>query len=349
MSEIAGAEERRLAIENAVSSAFSKCQNRFLGMREMQNLIATVLPDHVQVRFWYKALREFVGDKPRDGILLSQDFPKYDLLIDELLIGLNEKINESDDLTRIMAMNWEKQLYHHYDDWNPKIFVKPFLEHNGILTQISGVMGSGKTDFALTLAQYLLHRGYTIITNIPCKHAILVKRGVIEPPAKVYHKRFYRTVRMNDLLWFSIQCIRENRSIVILWDEVSQFYARQQAATRSNIDTSKFLRLIRKFNLSIIFIEQLEGGLSTVATTMLAATYHKTRLKKLHYISRFLERNYNHYMESVPRTEIKFDTMGIGQFKMDVDFAGMFDSIDIDDGATIDNIERYLVGKRVNG
>lgn len=343
MSEIPGTDEKRLAIENAVSSAFAKCQNRFLGLREMKNLLATVLPDHVQVRYWYGELREFKKNNSMKDILLSQEFPKYELMIDELMIGINEKINESDDLTRIMAMNWEQQLYHHYDDWNEKIYIKPFLEHMGILTQVSGVMGKGKSDYALTLGQYLLKKGFTIITNIPCKHAILVRRGEIIPPKKIYHKNFYQTVRMSDLLWFSIQCIREDRSIVILWDEVSQFYARQQAATRSNIDTSKFLRLIRKFNLSIIFIEQLEGGLSTIATTMLAATYHKTRLKKLHYTSRFLERNYNHYMESVPRTEIKFETMGIGQFSMDVDFAAMFESIDIDDGATIDAIESYLV------
>lgn len=342
MSDFDGSDERRLAVENATASAFAKIDNDFISWNDLKNLIVTVFPDHASVRVWFKSFKDWIL---KNDDKLPMEYPKFEDIRDELRIALNDRINQSDDLTRISAMNYANRLWHQFDDFNPKIFLKPMLNQNGIMYHIWGVPGSGKTDMGFTLIDFALKQDFVVICNMFSFRATLVRFGKSIKTDRKIIPNFYRTVRMSDMIY---KCIIEiengNKNILVGWDEVSTFMHKQDAPTKSNIDLTRFLRLIRKFNVNIIFMEQIDEGLAATANEMLAAKLHKLSRKKVHYMTRFLDRNYNEYLESVPKTEISFKTGDFAGFINDVDFKDMFDTIAIEDeGDKLDEIKKYIL------
>jgi DNA-binding phage protein len=345
MPEIDGDSERRLAVENATASAFASIDNDFISWHNLKNLMTTVFPDQSHLRVWlshFKIWKNVRGNESR----LPMEYPKFEDIRDELRMALNDRINKSDDLTRISAMNYANRLWHQFDDFNPKIFIKPMAQQNGIMYHIWGVPGSGKTAFGFTIIDIALKENYYVICNMFSLQATLIRFGEeIKTDRKRIIPNFFRTVRMSDLIYKCILIIESgNRNIVVGWDEVSTFMHRQDAPTKSNIDISRFLRLIRKFNINIIFLEQIDEGLAATANEMLGAKIHKISRKKIHYMTRFLERNYNEFLESVPDSPISFKTGDFAGFINDVDFKDMFEKIAIEDeGDKLQEIKKYIV------
>jgi hypothetical protein len=336
-----GINEHRLAVENALASAFADVDNDFIGWSSLKNLMSTVFPDHAELRWWYNTFREFQGNGGDNSLPFHA--PWFEKLRDELRIMLNHRVNMSDDLTRISAMNWKKRLWQQYGDFNTKVFMKPMLRHNGIMYHIWGVPGSGKTDFALLQVETALEMGFTVITNIYSLDAQLIRFGKDVPSKRETRPNFYRTVRMSDLLYKMVLETKQKHDIIIVWDEISAWMHKQNAASKFNIDFSRLIRLIRKFNGNIFFLEQIDEGLSSVANEMLAVKFHKESQKKVHYTTRFEERNYNLYLESVPRTSLHFKTSDFAGFVNDIDFKEMFSEIAFEDqGDKLMEIQMYL-------
>lgn len=336
-----GINEHRLAVENALASAFADVDNDFIGWSSLKNLMSTVFPDHAELRWWFKTFRDFQGNGNQNSLPFHA--PWFEKLRDELRIMLNHRVNMSDDLTRISAMNWKKRLWQQYGDFNTKVFMKPMLRHNGIMYHIWGVPGSGKTDFALLQVEIALEMGFTVITNIDSLDARLIRFGREVPSKREPKKNFYKTVRMSDLLYKLVLETKLKHDVVIAWDEISAWMHKQDAASKSNIDFSRLIRLIRKFNANIFFLEQIDEGLSSVTNEMLAAKFHKESQKKVHYITRFEERNYNLYLESVPKTKLHFKTGDFAGFVNDIDFKHMFHKIAFQDqGDKLTEIQKYL-------
>jgi len=339
MSEVEGIDERRLAVENALASAFSDIENDFIAPSQLKNLMTTIFHDHAHLRVWMKKLNGYLANGGSNSLLSA--WPDFERLRDELRIGLNARVNMSDDLTRIAAMNWKQKLYHQFDDFNPAIFIKPFMKHNGIMYHVWGLPGSGKTDAALSIVEILLKRDYVVITNIKSADASLVRFGNVVKKGPM--EGLYRTVRLTDMLLFCISMRREGRSVVMVWDEISTFFHRQDATTRASVDLTRLLKLVRKFNANVIFIEQIDEGLVTVAEKMLAAKIWKLSQKRLRYSTRWEDRNYNEYLESVPRTKIQFESGDFAGFRVDVELKDMFDAIALEDeGDKLTEIENYL-------
>lgn len=332
-------EKRRLAVESAVSHAFSDIFNPFLPVSDLKKLMVTTFPDHIRVREWFNEISQWSKTNPGMPI---QRFPKYEHLQDELLVGISERVNLSDDLTRIAAMNWKKQLYFQWDDLNPQIFIKPFLKQNGVLMQVSGLLGTGKTDYAMKLTEILLENNLGVLTNLEVKEAIKVRftKEIIEEDSI---ENFYRASRMSDFLWQGIQLRKRGVNTVAVWDEVSQWMHRQESGKKESIDMSKFLRLIRKFKLNIVFLEQIDEKWLSIANELMCAKVEKESPKKLHYATKILEKNYNLWVESVPRTYLQFDTYDFAGFVNDINFSDMFTRIADVEGAQWDAIENYLL------
>ncbi len=332
-------ELRRLAVESALATTFRELRNPYLTWEALKELIVVSFPDHARVRSWLDEIRKFRNNGGQNTY--PSQFPKIELLRDETLVAVCERVNNTDPLTVIAAMNYATQIYFDFQDFNPDVFIKPFIAHNGILVQISGLMGSGKTDFGLLIAEFLLTGDYVVITNVKCKDANRIIRGQVIPGGI---PNLYLVNRMTDLLLQCIAMRRQNRNVVILWDETSLFMHRQSASTKENIGLSMFLRLIRKFSANAILIEQIEGGLATVADIMLVAKFQKLSKKRCQYSTITLEKNYNLFLENVPATRIKFDTLDFAGFRMDIDFKQMFEDIDVDAAEKIDAIEEYIRG-----
>jgi len=334
-----GRELRRLAVETALASTFKDLRNPYITWEDLKQLVVVSMPDHVRARWWFDEIRNY---RDGGGDLPPRTFPRIEMLQDELLVAVCERVNLTDPLTIIAAMNYNSQIYFNFNDFNPEIFIKPFQKHNGILVQASGLMGSGKTDFALRMAEILLDYKFVVITNIKCKEAHRVIRGQVIP-GKI--DNLYMVTRMTDLLLQCIEMRKQNRNVVIIFDETSIFYNRQSASTRENIAIGVFLRLIRKFSSSCVLIEQIDRGLSSIADNLLVGRYHKISKKKLHYSTSTLEKNYNLFLENTPPTRIKFDTLDFAGFNIDIDFKVMMEEIDIDSTSKVEEIENYVRNK----
>lgn len=334
---------KRLAVEDSISAAFRHIHNEFISWEHLDNLLVTTLPDHTKVRVWLSDIRQWRGNG--NGEKLPREFSHYGQLKDEILIGLNERINLCDPLTKIACINYESRMWRQFDDVNPKIFLKSILAYNGRLIHISGNPGSGKTDFAMLLADYALKENFIIITNIKTKDAILVRYGEeIRKEGVEYRSGLYKTIRMSDLLYQCIKHRKAGKNVVVIWDEVSTFYNRQEAQRGTNIDMGKFLRLIRKFNANILFLEQIDDNLAGIANAMLVSKFIKETRKRVHYMTLPGEGQYNEYLESVPKASIDFDTGDFAGFVNDVKFGEMFNIIAVEEEEKLDQIEEYLSG-----
>lgn len=337
--------KHRLAVQRAMVSAFSDVNNKFLDWATLKMRMTTIIPDPAVLESWFLEIREWKKDLESDSDLPIFKFPKYEFLKDDLLINLNAKLADCDSLTKIACMNWEDSAMHQWDDFNPDVFIKPLLQGNGRLISINGVMDSGKTDLSLTLAYYLLNKNFAVITNIDCERAILYKYGMEATDSKIINN-FYHCIFMSDLLWLAIKLMEDGKNIVMIFDESGIFYPKKGAMTKSNQEVEKFIRLIRKFNLNIIFIEQRENGLPPTAEEMLASEFQKLSQKRVHYTTRYLERNYNEWIESVPscRPMIEFKTKDVAGFRVDVNFTELFDRVVIEDNAVdkIKEIKEFL-------
>lgn len=235
----------------------------------------------------------------------------------------NERIISIGDIGRMAVFNELNIKYMHYYDFNTDSLIWPFLSINGgILAQISGVMGSGKTDYGCKLAEYLLRHGINIITNIQFIWKKEKDSGVVKYVKK--YNNLHVCTNMRDLLLKMAQLRMEKKRTVVLWDETSQFFSRRDPGKAGNIKLEKFLRLIRKLFSSIIFIEQIREGLPTVALEMRVAVYHKEGKKRLYYGTKKMVRTYNEYFKSVERTILPFKTFSIGAFSINIDIEKLF-------------------------
>ena len=335
-----GSEMRRLAVETALATTFKDVRNPYITWEDLKQLITVCMPDHVRASWWFDEIRKYRGGGEN---LSPSTFPDMEILQDEVLVAVCERVNYTDPLTVIAAMNYNSQTYFDFNDYHSKVFIKPFLKHNGILVQCTGLMGSGKTDFALRISEMLLDNGFIVITNIRCSEATKIVKGDIIPGTI---DNLYMVTRMTDLLLQLIEMRRDGKNVVIVFDETSIFYNRQSANTRENIAIGVFLRLIRKFAGSCIFIEQLEHGLASIANNLTVSRFHKISQKKLQYSTSTLESNYNLFLKNTPKTNIEFDTLDLAGFSLDINFKKMLERIDIDAESKMDDIKRYIENLR---
>jgi hypothetical protein len=331
---------KRLAVEDSIASAFRDIHNEFISWENLENLLVTVLPDHIKVRFWLGEFSKwkFNGNKTK----LPREFPQFNELRCEILTGLNERVNNCDPLTKIACINYADRLWRSFDDVNPKIFLKQFIEHNGRMAQISGNPGTGKTDLGMLLTGFALQEGFVVITNIKSSQATLIRMGELLVP-KNSIPNFYRTVRMSDFLYQCIQHRKAGRNVITVWDEVSTFYNRQEAIYKKNIDMGKFIRLIRKFNCNVFFIEQVDQQLSSLVNEMLVCKFQKETRKRLHFMTIAGDKQYNEYLDWVPKATMEFDTGDFAGFVNDIDFSDLFNKIAVEETEKLDEIEQYLM------
>jgi hypothetical protein len=243
---------------------------------------------------------------------------------DHMLIDFNARVNSISDIGRMAVFNDDDMLYSPFYDFNPQSLIYAFRKRKeGILATVSGTMGVGKTDFTLRVVEELLASkdpSFNVITNIPLKVTTLE-----EYAGHLFYRDTMRTLLR--ALCERVQGDTGHHSVVPL-DETSMFFSRREPAKKTNVLLEKFIRLIRKYNASLIFIDQQKDGLPSAALELRTVMYHKTDLKKVHYSSGLGSRNYNHYLSHVEQTSLGYYTKKIGSFQSNVDLAKLFDHID---------------------
>lgn len=323
--------EMGLMEATSVASFKKKIFKEFMNFRDAREILMLTSAHPDTVEDWLNRIRELeeVSDnageeipKP-DGKMRKRDFWDFrkakKIFIDEMIVDFNMRVNSINDLGRMAVFNDEELLYQPFYDFNPDSLIYAFhIQKEGIIASVSGVMGSGKTDFSLFLVELLLQSKtlFHIVTNIWLSENTLNENSDL----------FYKD-NMIDLLLQLCECAEMDGHTVVAMDETSLFFSRREPGKKSNIQFEKFLRLIRKYNCSIIFIEQVKDGLPGVALDLRTVVYHKTGKKKLFYSTISGQRNYNNYLSSIPRTILEFDTKHMGSFDLNIDLEALYEHV----------------------
>lgn len=292
-----------LAIISGLSATFKALRNPYLESNTAIERMAALSWDPELTRTWIEKFRLLEGE-------LFEDPPTMQAWKDEMYVAVSARLNTLDDLSRAACLNYDSESFMAWTDINPEVFLRPFLISSGTLAHVSGVMDSGKTDLACTLGHEALKRGFKVVTNIAFT-------GDLPDGLE-------RTVRLSDLLLHMIDARIKGYNVLVLFDEVSQFFSRREPGRSDNIQLEKLLRLTRKFRSSILFIEQVRGGLTSVTLELLSVRFHKIAKKQVIFSTRNMEKNYHWKLDSVPRTKLKFKTMHMGGFRIDIDLAELF-------------------------
>jgi hypothetical protein len=291
-------------IITGVANTYRQLRNPFLKTPDAIELMSALHWDPEAVRAWIEEVRT---NKVGEDLYAHEKMLRA--WADEMYVAMNARINTLDDTSRAAALNYAASSWVSWLDMNPRVFLRPFRQSSGTLVHVSGTMGSGKTDLACTLGDYALQEGYKVITNIQFKE---IPEGLV------------RCTKLSDLMLEMIDARLDEQDVVVLFDEVSQFFSRREAGRGGNIQLEKMLRLTRKFRSSVVFIEQVRGGLPSVALELLSARFHKTAKTRCQYATRNMEKNYNLLLDEVPRTKLKFETLHLGGFRQDIDLGELF-------------------------
>lgn len=177
---------------------------------------------------------------------------------------------------------------------------------SGVITLITGNLGSGKTDFAMTLADIARQRGYTILTNVIMLHEV---NGV-------------KTVtKASELL----SELAQEKDYVTVLDEAILFANSKEILNKDNKRLMKLLMMIRKLGSSIIFINQRD--METAKTIRQLTTYEFRKRSKKEILVFGPWGPSELYIYNIPRTRLPFDTRSIAYFEMDVDIEGLFSEL----------------------
>ena len=179
----------------------------------------------------------------------------------------------------------------------------PSIFAPGVITLITGRMGSGKTDFALLLAEIAMkRRGHTILTNIIMEREV---EGVVQ------------VTRASELL----RQLAEEKTYVTILDEAGLFANSKQIKNKANISLVKLILVIRKLGSSVIFVNQRDMETVKTIRYLSVIEFHK----ESHKIARVLsDYTYGSLLHNIPRTSLPFDTRAIAFFKIDIDIEKLF-------------------------
>lgn len=190
---------------------------------------------------------------------LERDFEKLPYLLrmkilDIYLSGINYRLSTYDS---------NKKLFYDIDLMVPRMkviksdikeitlygFVNMLMELNTTLViTITGWLGSGKTDFALNIAQHMLDQGYIdyIITNI----------GVFEthPDWKLYEGRYIEVSKLSDII-LTLYEYKDAAKVLVI-DEAAIHLTKRLAMSKTNITMNALRMLFRKLHTHVIYTSQ---------------------------------------------------------------------------------------------
>jgi len=236
---------------------------------------------------------------------ITQDQAEQIRLKKVIYMGFKEALFNMDALSLLGGLNFDNDS--RYIPW--KVFNTATLtlnvEKGGKFILISGNMGTGKTHLASILANdIMVTKGLHILSNI----------NFLEKHDKL--KRIYST---SELLIEGIKISLKGEKWVAILDESGVWQHTQDHATKKNISWDKIYRLIRKFQGSMIFIDQRVFGFTRTLkefSTVQLHNHSKSTLKA-HIFDTELKGVY--YLKSIPQTPMAFDTNDIAYFRHDID------------------------------
>jgi hypothetical protein len=228
------------------------------------------------------------------------------------------------------VLSYKKPNYMPFDYYSDKFWLH--WATGGTSGIISGLKGSGKTSFALLLAEIAKRYGKIVLTNI---------RIVDKDWEDSY---FYSFSQLMEKLCDKALHIYEERQkghdipgILIIFDEMTVAGVRKKKAmSGKSLNIDEFDRLTRKFYADSLYIWHYEREIPTDIMDSVNFLAHKfggttssgTRRRKTGMFT-FIEGNNReiYYIKEIPNTNLKYITEDSAFFKMDIKMSIIVDRL----------------------
>jgi len=230
------------------------------------------------------------------------------VMLARCLVQLTEKLNDMDNLTKVGGMAYQDEQYEPFKWFSDEFFLAPFNVKYGVCCGCSGLLRSGKTNWAFKLMEKGLRNGWEIVTNMWLDKE--KSRKFIPNVDNVHYVKYFTDM---------IKILSGPGKKLLVMDEISQYFERKTAMAKENIELEHFLRLMGKMKTQAIFIEQDEDRYPTLFEKFMQVMYLKPSIKQLEYSVVMPELKIHRYMTGVPLTHFVWDTYHPASFYVDVD------------------------------
>lgn len=177
---------------------------------------------------------------------------------------------------------------------------------------VFGLMGSGKTDFALLLVE--------VFKSVYGRDSVYTAANVSSDDLDEEVTQYSRVVEMLEDRRDRIQSGESPDPVVIVVDEAAQIFTGSGADQHRAKQLAKILKLARKSNANVILIGQDGKDIGPSLRALCTAFVHKESQKKAVFYQDVQDRQGRHEMMSlsgVPPTDIDYSTWDEGEFEFD--------------------------------
>jgi predicted transcriptional regulator/N-acetylglutamate synthase-like GNAT family acetyltransferase len=241
------------------------------------------LPEKLQNLFlniYYRALNKRINSLSEQ----SKIFFMIDMHASK--IKVNDSIEEIKDVKEVLS-RWTKQT---------------------MIMLMTGYLGTGKTDFALKISEWLWHHGYVkfIISNIAIK---------VENTR--YDGYCLELSKLSELMLFLYRYKDINKVFVL--DEAAIHISHRSAMSSSNKIIMNLSKLLRKLKTHTIIITQRENAVDKEIREFATIVINKESKSKAYIREQFGAEPKSYYIVDVKKTDINFDTNDMADFEFDIE------------------------------
>ena len=226
---------------------------------------------------------------------------------------------------------------------------------------ILGMKGSGKTDFALTLADIFLRNGWDLATNIkiakPERPEITkdleriydgeVERWLEEKPDEFQEwyelkkrydnvdRHYHYVTKFSDLLKrLAISAYSNKKTLVVLDELTVGGMRKQKTMSGKNLNMEELQRLTRKMNASMVFIWHYDKDITTDMQMTASAiirkhgdVLHKDGRTDATVEYRFTKTPMYYEVTGIPPSPLVYETNDLAPFSTDISLSKVIDYI----------------------
>lgn len=261
--------------------------------------------------------REGTGEILRDETYLSQ-------LKEDFIVAWNYWLqNRVDPMMRGAIIAYTKEQSVRFDNYSDKFWSRwaggEGQASAGTTGIILGEKGSGKTDFALLLAEIFMRQGWNLITNIAIQSNIRYD----------YVRRFSSMLRA-----MAMSADKKKKSIVII-DELSVAGMRKQRAQKgTTLNMEDLDRLTRKMDCSMILVWHYDKDITTELKSTASFLAHKegnvkyeAGRKRATVEFKITDLPEWHFISAIPSTTLQYHTNDVAPFSTDIKLSEVVDMV----------------------
>ena len=159
---------------------------------------------------------------------------------------------------------------------------------------VSGFMGSGKTDFSLSIGEVAVNLGYKIVTNIKTEYCSMVKN----------YEELIRFLKDTD------------GSKLFIYDEAGVSMDSRRSGSSLNVALSHFVILARKFGAGLVVILQEESFVDIRIRKLCNVVVQRINKKRC-VVFELFDKEVRYDLVNIDETHVVYDTYDVASFSLE--------------------------------